>query len=407
MTREIVHDDDELGKAVESSDLESRLRAAMQEAVEKLMESEVTELLGAGPWERSEERRGYRNGYRGREWDTRLGRLSLQIPKLRDGGYLPSFLEPRRRAERALVAVVQEAYVHGVSTRKVDDLVRVLGGSVSKSAVSRICQELDEEGRAFRERAIEVETPYIWLDALYEKARDGGHVRSTAVVVAIGVTAEGTRTVLGLDVGNTEDESFWKSFLRSLVRRGLKGVQLVVSDAHVGLQKAVRQVLQGSTWQRCRVHTLRNILSHVPRGQQAVIAATVRTVFAQPTQAEARKQLAQVVKLLRDKCEKAAEILEDAAEDVLAYMAFPSEHWRQIHSTNPLERLNKEIRRRTRVVGIFPSRASLLRLVSAVLAEQDDEWQAAERGYFSKESMAKVSPNVKAPPRLMKEVATA
>ena len=407
MTREIVHDDDELGKAVESSDLESRLRAAMHEVVEKLMESEVTELLGAGPWERSGERRGYRNGYRGREWDTRMGRISLQIPKLREGGYLPSFLEPRRRAERALVSVVQEAYVHGVSTRKVDDLVRVLGGSVSKSAVSRICQELDEEGRAFRERAIEVETPYVWLDALYEKARDGGHVRSTAVVVAIGVTAEGTRTVLGVDVGNTEDESFWKSFLRSLVRRGMKGAQLVISDAHVGLQKAIRQVLQGSSWQRCRVHTLRNILSHVPRGQQAVIAATVRTIFVQPSQAEAKKQLGQVVKLLRDKCEKAAEVLEDAAEDVLAYMAFPSEHWRQVHSTNPLERLNKEIRRRTRVVGIFPNRPSLLRLVSAVLAEQDDEWQAAERGYFSMASMAKVSPNVKAPPRLIKEVATA
>ncbi len=407
MTREMVRDESDVSKAVEATELEDRMREAVRRVAQELMESEVTELLGAAPWERSEERRGYRNGYRGRAWDTRLGRLSLEVPKLREGGYLPSFLEPRRRAERALVAVVQEAYVHGVSTRKVDDLVRVLGGSVSKSSVSRICAELDEEGRAFRERAIETETPYVWLDALYEKAREGGHVRSTAVVVAIGVTAEGTRTVLGIDVGNSEDESFWKSFLRSLVRRGMKGVQLVVSDAHTGLQKAVRQVLQGSTWQRCRVHTLRNILSHVPRGQQAMVAATVRTVFAQPSQAEARKQLAQVVKLLRDKCPDAAEVLEDAAEDVLAYMAFPAEHWRQIHSTNPLERLNKEIRRRTRVVGIFPSRASLLRLVSAVLVEQDDEWQAAERGYFSKGSMAKVSPNVKAPPRLMKEVATA
>jgi transposase-like protein len=288
MTREIVHDGEELGKAVEASDLESKLRAAMQRVVEQVMESEVTELLGAEPWERNDERRGYRNGHRSREWDTRLGRVSLQIPKLREGGYLPSFLEPRRRAERALVSVVQEAYVHGVSTRKVDDLVRALGASVSKSAVSRICQELDEEGRAFRERAIEVETPYVWLDALYEKARDGGHVRSTAVVVAIGVTAEGTRTVLGVDVGNTEDESFWKSFLRGLVRRGMKGAQLVISDAHTGLQKAIRQVLQGSSWQRCRVHTLRNILSHVPRGQQAMVAATVRTIFAQPSQAEAR-----------------------------------------------------------------------------------------------------------------------
>jgi len=407
MTREIVRDESDVCKAVETTDLEARLRDAMRRVAEELMESEVTELLGAEPWERSEERRGLRNGHRSREWDTRLGRVSLQVPKVREGGYLPSFLEPRRRVERALVAVIQEAYIHGVSTRKVDDLVRVLGGSASKSAVSRICEGLDEEGRAFRERAIEAETPYVWLDALYEKARDGGHVRSTAVVVAIGVTAEGTRTVLGVDVGNSEDESFWKSFLRSLVRRGMKGVQLVISDAHTGLQKAVRQVMQGATWQRCRVHTLRNILSHVPRGQQAMVAATVRTLFAQPSQAEARKQLGQVVKLLRDKCPQAAEVLEEAAEDVLAYMAFPAEHWRQIHSTNPLERLNKEIRRRTRVVGIFPSRASLLRLVSAVLAEQDDEWQAAERGYFSKESMAKVSPNVKAPPRLMKEVATA
>lgn len=407
MTREIVREDGDVGKAVDGTDFEERLREAVERVVHELMEAEVTELLGAEPWERSESRRGYRNGTRSREWDTRLGRLTLAIPKLRESGYMPSFLEPRRRAERALVAVVQEAYVHGVSTRKVDDLVRVMGGSVSKSAVSRICQELDDEGRAFRERAIEVETPYVWLDALYEKARDGGHVRSTAVVIAIGVTAEGTRTVLGTDVGNTEDEAFWKSFLRSLVRRGLKGVQLVISDAHTGLQKAIRQVLQGATWQRCRVHTLRNILSHVPRGQQAMVAATVRTVFAQPTQAEARRQLAQVVKLLRDKCAKAAEVLEEAAEDVLAYMAFPAEHWRQIHSTNPLERLNKEVRRRTRVVGIFPSRASLLRLVTAVLAEQDDEWQAAERNYFSRASMAKVSPNVTAPPRLMKEVATA
>lgn len=407
MTREIVREDEDMGKAVAGTDLEERLRTAMERVLKELMESEVTELLGAAPWERSEGRRGYRNGSRQRDWDTRLGRVSLQIPKLREGGYLPSFLEPRRRAERALVSVIQEAYVHGVSTRKVDDLVRVLGTSVSKSAVSRICQELDDEGRTFRDRPIEEETPYVWLDALYEKAREGGHVRSTAVVVAIGVTAQGTRAVLGVEVGDTESEPFWKSFLRSLVRRGLKGVQLVVSDAHTGLQKAVRQVLQGATWQRCRVHTLRNILAHVPRGQQAMVAATVRTVFAQPTQAEARRQLASVVKLLREKCAKAAEVLEEAGEDVLAYMAFPAEHWRQLHSTNPLERLNKEIRRRTRVVGIFPNRASLLRLVSAVLAEQDDEWQAAERSYFSRASMAKVSPNVTAPPRLMKEVATA
>lgn len=251
MTREIVREDGDVGKAVEGTDLEARLRYAMKHVLHELMESEVTELLGAEPWERSEMRRGYRNGTRPRDWETRLGRLTLEVPKLREGGYLPSFLEPRRRAERALVAVVQEAYVHGVSTRKVDDLVRVLGTSVSKSAVSRICQELDEEGRSFRERAIEVETPYVWLDALYEKARDGGHVRSTAVVIAIGVTAEGTR-----------------------------------------------------------------------------------------------RQLASVVKLLRDKCEKAAEVLENAAEDVLAYMAFPAEHWRRIHSTNPLERLNTEVRRR-------------------------------------------------------------
>lgn len=407
MTREIVREDEDMGKAVAGTDLEERLRTAMERVLKELMESEVTELLGAAPWERSEGRRGYRNGSRQRDWDTRLGRVSLQIPKLREGGYLPSFLEPRRRAERALVSVIQEAYVHGVSTRKVDDLVRVLGTSVSRSAVSRICQELDDEGRTFRDRPIEEETPYVWLDALYEKAREGGHVRSTAVVVAIGVTAQGTRAVLGVEVGDTESEPFWKSFLRSLVRRGLKGVQLVVSDAHTGLQKAVRQVLQGATWQRCRVHTLRNILAHVPRGQQAMVAATVRTVFAQPTQAEARRQLASVVKLLREKCAKAAEVLEEAGEDVLAYMAFPAEHWRQLHSTNPLERLNKEIRRRTRVVGIFPNRASLLRLVSAVLAEQDDEWQAAERSYFSRASMAKVSPNVTAPPRLMKEVATA
>lgn len=407
MAERIIAADGALDKGLEGSDGDF-LREGLQGFVQRLIEAEVAEVIGAGRYERTVDRQTYRNGSRERKWQTRLGELALHIPKLREGGYFPSFIEPRRRAEKALVSVVQEAYVAGVSTRKVDELVEVMGGTgISKSTVSRLCKELDEEAEAFRTRPLEGEVPYLWLDALYEKVREGNRVRSMAVVLAIGVTAEGTRTVVGIDVGNTEDEAFWKAFLRSLVRRGLSGVQLVISDAHAGLKKAIGQVLVGASWQRCRVHAMRNLLTAVPRGQQAMVMAMVRTIFAQPTQREAKEQLAQVARALKKSVPRAAALLEEMAEEVLAYMAFPGEHWRQIHSNNPLERQNKEVRRRTRVVGIFPNRASLLRLVSLMLAEQDDEWQAAEKAYMSRRSMARITTAVLEPPALLKEAATA
>jgi putative transposase len=285
------------------------LRRALEQMLHQIMEAEVAAQVGASLHERSDERTTWRNGYRPRTWDTRAGSILLDIPKLRQGTYFPSFLEPRKRSERALLAVVQEAYVHGVSTRKVDDLVQALGCSgIDKSTVSRICKELDEEAEAFRTRTLDDDVPYVWLDAIYEKVREGGHVRSMAVVLAIGVTADGTRTVLGLDVGNSEDEAFWSEFLRDLVRRGLSGVQLVISDAHAGLKKAIAKVLVGATWQRCRVHTMRSLLTHVPKAQQSMVLAAVKTIFAQPSQAAARKQLKEVAAALEKKCPKAAEL---------------------------------------------------------------------------------------------------
>jgi transposase-like protein len=406
MTNEMIRENDAIAKLLTGPQGDF-LRDALQRLVEGLMEADVKELVGAERYERSDERRGHRNGYREREWHTRLGAMMLSVPRVRETSYMPDFLEPRRRAERALVSVVQEAYIKGVSTRRVDDLVNALGGvRISKSEVSRQCMELDEEAREFRERVLDQEVPYVWLDAVYEKVREGGRVISMAVVVAIGVTADGTRTVLGLDVGHTESEAFWKSFLRTLVRRGLGGVQLVISDAHEGLKAAISSVLTGATWQRCRVHMMRNVLCHVKSDQQAMVAAAIRTIFAQPSQQEALEQLDTVVAALRKKSPKAADTLEAAADDVLAYKAFPPEHHKQIHSTNPLERQNKEIRRRTRVVGVFPNRASILRLVTLLLSEQDDEWQAASRAYMSQTSMAKVTDSVTTPPQLMKGVST-
>jgi putative transposase len=331
------------------------------------------------------------SGSRPRTFETRLGTLDLKIPKLRKGSYFPAFLEPRRRSEKALVQVIQEAYVLGVSTRKVDELVQALGMSgVSKSEVSRLAAELDERVTAFRERPLEGTYPYVWLDAKYLKIREGDRVVSMAFVVATGVRETGEREVLGFDVGLSEHEAFWKAFLRSLVARGLKGVKLAISDAHEGLKAAISAVLQGASWQRCRVHFLRALLSHVPRDAQAMVAALVRTIFVQPTPGDARLQLAKVAEFLQTKYPKAAQILTEAQEDILAYMTFPSEHWRQIHSTNPLERLMREIGRRADVVAIFPNRASALRLVGAVLMEQHDEWLAAPRRYFSLESMQRV-----------------
>src|SRR5690606_6726244 len=320
----------------------------------------------------------------------------LRIPKLRQGSYFPSLLEPRRRAERALVAVVQEAYVQGVSTRKVDDLVRALGlDGISKSEVSRLCAELDEQMERFRNRPLEGEYPYLWLDAKPIKVRQDHRVVNMAAVIAVGVTRTGQREVLGFDVGAAETYEFWLAFLRSLVARGLKGVRLVISDAHEGLKRAISEVLAGASWQRCRVHFLRNLLARVPKHAQAMVAALVRTIFAQPDLESAREQLEHVAANLDRRFPQAAALLRDAVEDVLAYLSFPAEHWRRIHSTNVLERLNRELARRCDVVGIFPNVAAAMRLLGALLEEQQDEWLVSRR-YFSLESMAKIDAN---PPR--------
>lgn len=367
------------------------LREAVRVLTQELMEMEVSRQIGAGLHEHTPQRVTQRNGYRDRLWDTRVGAVELRIPKLRKGTYFPSLLEPRRRAEKALVAVVQEAYIKGVSTRKVDDLVQALGMTgISKSEVSRLCSELDEVVEEFRNRPLAARYPYVWLDAKYLKVREGGRVLSMALVVAVGVTETGEREVLGLDVGLTEDGPFWTAFLRGLVHRGLSDVLLVITDAHEGLKEATRKVFVGSSWQRCRVHFMRNLLSRVPKAAQQMVAALVRTVFAQPDKAAAHAQLGEVADSLEKRFPRAAELLREAEEDILAYMAFPSEHWRQLHSTNPLERLMREIGRRTDVVGIFPNPASLTRLAGAVLLEQHDEWTAAPRRYFSQDSMNKL-----------------
>jgi putative transposase len=368
------------------------LREGIRVLAQALMESEVAGLIGAERHERTSERAGYRNGYRMRTWDTRVGTIELAIPKIRPGSYFPSLLEPRRRAERALLAVVQEAYVHGVSTRKVDDLLKALGlDGMSKSEVSRICAELDVEVEAFRSRPITGEHPYLWIDATYHKVRQDGRVQSMATVVAIGVTADGERQILGVDAGPSEDAAFWTAFLRSLVKRGLHGVRLVISDAHEGLKKALATVLGGASWQRCRVHCMRNLLATVPHGAREPVAALVRTIFAQPDHRSALAQLRKVADGLRPRFPQAAAVLEEAAEDVLAHRHFPVEHRARLHSTNPLERLHKEVKRRSAVVGIFPNRTALLRLVGAILAEQDDEWAVADRRYFSAESMKQLT----------------
>lgn len=367
------------------------LREGVRVLAQALMEVEVSQQIGASLYERTPERTTSRNGYRDRPWDTRVGTIDLQIPRLRQGSYLPSLLEPRRRAEKALVAVIQEAYIQGVSTRKVDDLVQALGMTgVSKSQVSRLCGELDEAVGAFRNRSLAGRYPYLWLDAKYVKVREGGRVANMALVIAVGVRESGEREVLGLDVGPSEDGAFWTAFLRHLVARGLGGVQLVISDAHLGLQEAIRTVLGGATWQRCRVHFMRNLLAYVPKGLQSMVSALVRTIFAQPDQKAARGQLGKVVENLHTRFPRVTQLLRDAEDDVLAYMAFPVEHWRQLHSTNPQERLNREVGRRTDVVGIFPNREALVRLAGAVLLEQQDEWSAAPRRYFSQHSMAKL-----------------
>jgi putative transposase len=375
----------QLRKGEEAGDdfLGEALRLFLQE----LIEAEVSAQIGAGRYERSEERTTQRNGTRRREWDTRVGTLELAIPKLRSGSYFPSWLEPRRRSEQALVSLVAEAYVQGVSTRKVEALVQTLGISgLSKSEVSRMAAVLDTQSQAFRARRLDAAYPYLWLDARYEHVREDDRVQSMAVIVAYGVRADGVREVLGVDVGRSEDVALWRAFLQGLVARGLRGVQLVISDAHSGLKQAIREVFVGASWQRCRVHFLRNVLAVVPKQAQSMVAATVRTIFEQADRAAAQTQLAQVCTALQDRFPRVVALLSAAEEEIFAFYDFPEAHRRQISSTNPLERLNKELKRRSAVVGIFPSRAAVLRLFGAILAEQNDEWLVGRR-YFSEASM--------------------
>jgi transposase-like protein len=367
------------------------LREGVRVLAEAIMEAEVSQLTGAAKGQRDPQRRlTHRNGYRERRWDTRVGSVALAIPRIRDGSYFPSLLEPRRRAERALLSVIQEAYLNGVSTRRVDDLVRALGiDGISKSEVSRICAALDAEVETFRCRSLaEVACPYLWLDATYLKVREAGRVVSMAALVAIGVAASGERRVLGLELSSGNDEgSAWPRFVRSLVERGLSGVRLVISDDHAGLLKAVREQLLGASWQRCRVHLTRNAQDLVPRSARSMVASAIRMVLEQPDGNAARAQLDLVIDGLRPRFGAVAELLTEAEPDLLAHFAFPEVHRRQIRSTNPLERLNKEIKRRTTVVGIFPNRAAVIRLVGMLLAEQDDEWQDGRR-YFRPETMS-------------------
>jgi putative transposase len=357
------------------------LREALSEIIVAVMNAEVDGVCGAGYGERSADRSNSRNGYRVRAWDTRAGTIDLPIPKLRHGSYFPTWLlEPRRRAERALVAVVVEAYVQGVSTRRVEDLVQSLGiERMSKSQVSELCKELDGVVRAFRERPLAGKYRYVWLDALFFKCREGGRVVNVAGLIAVGVNEEGRREILGVDVVSGEDGAGWLAFLRSLKARGLKGVELVISDAHSGLKDAIASVLRGATWQRCRTHFMRNLLTRVPKAAQGLVATLVRSIFAQPDVESVRAQLARIVEQLTPRYPQAAELLAESADDVLAFLAFPKEHWRQIWSNNPQERLNREIRRRSDVVGIFPNRSALIRLVGAVLCEIDDDWAVVRR----------------------------
>jgi putative transposase len=366
------------------------LRSAAEAVVQMLMEADVEGLIGAARHERTGERITYRNGYRDRSLDTRLGALQLRIPKLRQGSYFPPFLEPRKTSEKALVAVIQEAWIGGVSTRRVEDLVQAMGLSgISKSTVSKLCQDIDERVNAFLERPLEGEWPYLWLDATYLKQREGGRIVGVAAIIAVAANTDGKREIVGLHIGPSEAETFWTGFLKSLHRRGLKGVKLVISDAHEGLKAAIRRVFNAS-WQRCRGHWMRTALSYVPKTQQSMVSAALRQAFGQPDRTAATQALRHVADQLRIKWPKLAGFIDSSETDVLTYLDFPVQHRTKIHSTNPIERLNKEVKRRADVVGIFPNEASIIRLVGAVLLEQNDEWTMQHR-YMQVEGMAELT----------------
>jgi len=381
-----------LTELIEKGSQDEIVRELLSHIAERLMEFEIEQRTGAEHGERTPERSNSRNGYRDRLWETRVGSVDLRIPKLRRGSYFPAFLEPRRTAEKALAAVIQEAYIQGVSTRSVDELVRAMGMSgISKSQVSRLCGEIDERVNAFLSRPLEGDWPYLWIDATYVKVRQAGRIVSVAVIIAVAVNTDGVREIVGVAVGPSEAEPFWLKFLRDLTRRGLRGVKLVISDAHLGLKAAIAKVFT-ATWQRCRVHFMRNALAFANKGQRQMVLALINTAMAQETTDAAHEQWHVVADHFRTKLPKLAAMLDEAENDVLAFMDFPRAHRKQIASTNPLERLNAEIKRRTDVVGIFPNDAAIVRLVGALLLEQNDEWQL-QRRYLSLEGLGAVSDN--------------
>jgi putative transposase len=367
-------------------DSSDALQALMKSALEGFMSHELDAIIGAARYQREEQRKDIRNGYRSRRFDTRMGSIDLAIPRARDTTYMPTFLEHRERSEKALVALIQEAYISGVSTRKIEKLVETLGvSSLSKSQVSEYCKEIEELITAFRHRPLTQNYPYVFFDALYEKVRVDGLVQSQAVVVAYGIAEDGKREPIGLDVVDTESYTSWSGFFRELLERGLKGVRLVISDAHAGLTKAIGEIFLGTVWQRCKVHFMRNVLAPVPKSKKDAFAADLKQIYHQNTLEDAQAVVEKIAEKYGATCSRAVDILLDGIDDTLRYLAFPDVHWSKISSTNPIERLNREIRRRTKVVGVFPSVASALRLIGAVLLEQTEDW--ATQGYMCADSM--------------------